>query len=316
MLISVLIPAYARPEQLGEALASIAQQDRALIGEIIIGDDSPREYWERNRAVIAASGLADLIDYVPSDPPKGTYPNQCFLGMRARFGHLLYLHNDDTLCPDALRVLADASMSETDDSVKLWFGRNLIMDEDGRVDLVRSAENDRVYGKTGSARAQPMWQWCLTQSVPPDAFLIERDTYLQYMQGPRDGNVGDWAMHVRLANGGVSARYIDREVSAYRVQADSVTNAGRGMDVHLYYEFTKQLRVPPEGIALRQKRASRIAPVATMRYARDGERLRAWKCFVSPDWNWRQRLSGRGMMALVALSMPRPLWTWALRNRD
>ncbi|WP_218511746.1 glycosyltransferase family 2 protein [Variovorax sp. dw_308] len=316
MLISVLIPAYARPEQLGEALASIAQQDRSLIGEIIIADDSPRAYWDRNQAVIAASGLTDLIDYVPSEPSRGTYPNQWFLGTRAKCDHLLFLHNDDMLCPAALRTLADACMSETDTLVKLWFGRNLIMDEEGRVDPARSADNDRVYGKTGGARAQPMWQWCLTQSVPPDAFLIARDTYLQHMQGPRDGNVGDWAMMVRLANSGVWARFIDQEVSMYRVQADSVTNAGRGMDVHLYYEFTRQLRVPPEGTALKQVRASRIAPVATIRYARDGERLHAWKCYVSRDWTWRQRLSRSGVMALMALSMPRALWTWALRNRD
>ena len=99
VLISILIPAYARPEQLAEALQSIAQQERSLIGEIIIGDDSPRSYWDRNQAVIAQSGLAELIDYQPSEPSRGTYPNQWFLASRAKFDHLLILHNDDQLCP-------------------------------------------------------------------------------------------------------------------------------------------------------------------------------------------------------------------------
>jgi hypothetical protein len=95
-----------------------------------------------------------------------------------------------------------------------------------------------------------------------------------------------------------------------------VTNAGRGMDVHRFYEFANLLQVPPEASAQKQGKASRIAPVATMRYARDGERLDAWKCYVSRDWTWGQRLSKRGVMALIALSTPRPLWTGALRNRD
>ncbi len=90
MPISLLIPAYARPEQLGEALESISRQDRSLIGEIIVGDDSPPIYWPRNQAVIAGSGLSDLVDYVPSDPPKGTYPNQWFLASRAKFDHVLF----------------------------------------------------------------------------------------------------------------------------------------------------------------------------------------------------------------------------------
>ena len=103
MPFSILIPAYARPEQLGEALASLARQEPLLIGEIIIGDDSPPEFWPRNRQVIADSGLAHLVDYVASDPPKGTYPNQWFLASRARFDHLLFLHNDDLLSPGGLR---------------------------------------------------------------------------------------------------------------------------------------------------------------------------------------------------------------------
>ena len=155
MLISILIPAYARPEQLREALESIAKQDRSLIGEIIIGDDSPRSYWAHNQEVIAASGLADLIEYLPSEPSRGTYPNQHFLSSKAKFDHPLFLHNDDQLCPGALSVLTNACANETDPRVKLWFGRNQIMDEQGLVSAERTGANDRNTARTGPVERVP-----------------------------------------------------------------------------------------------------------------------------------------------------------------
>src|SRR4030095_11846508 len=145
VLISILIPAYARPDQLAQALKSIAQQHRSLIGEIIIGDDSPRACWAANQAAITESGLSALIEYLPSETSKGTYPNQWFLGSRARCDHLLFLHNDDQLCPGALGLLAQACASETDSRVELWFGTQLIMDEAGVVDAGRSEASDRWY---------------------------------------------------------------------------------------------------------------------------------------------------------------------------
>lgn len=200
MLISILIPAYARPDQLAEALQSIAQQDRTLIGEIIIGDDSPRSYWARNQEVIAESGLAELIEYVPAEPSRGTYPNQWFLASRAKCDRVMFLHNDDTLCPGALRTLVEACERETDARVELWFGTQLIMDESGRVDPERSAASDQRYGRQGGAAVRPVWEWCLTEAIPSNAFIVERAAYLQHMRGARDGNVGDWGFAVRLAN--------------------------------------------------------------------------------------------------------------------
>ena len=317
MLISVLIPAYARPEQLGEALASIAQQDRALIGEIIIGDDSPRAYWDRNRAVIAASGLADLIEYIPSEPSRGTYPNQWFLGTRAKCGHLLFLHNDDMLCPGALRALADACVSETDTLVKLWFGRNLIMDEDGRVDPVRSADNERAYGKTGGARAQPMWQWCLTAIRPPRRLPDCKG----HLSAAHAGTAG--RQRRRLGHDG-AARQQRRVGPLHRSTDFDVSRPGG-----LRHQCGPRHGRPPATTNSpssckyrpRRSRKSRARPRASPPWRRCAMR---GTVNASMHGNAMSRATGpganafprRGVMALIALSMPRPLWTWALRNRD
>ena len=273
----------------------------------------PRDYWESNRAVIAESAVADLVQYVASEPPRGTYPNQWFLASLAQFDHLLFLHNDDLLCVGALGVLSKACVDEEDARVKIWFGRNHIMNQDGEIDEERTKANDRKYGKDGSSAAFPLWHWCLTESVPPNSFLVEKNSYTRHMQGPRDGNVGDWGFVVRLANAGAWGRFIAQYVSAYRVQASSVTNAGRGMDVHRFYELASQLVVPSHSIEKKRQRFADMAQVATVRYARDGERLRAWKCFISTDWTIRQRLSSRGVATALMLITPRALWRWAMR---
>jgi hypothetical protein len=316
VLISILIPAYARPGQLAEALQSIAQQDRSLIGEILIGDDSPRDYWAANQAAVAQSGLAELIDYQPSEPSRGTYPNQWFLASRAKFDHLLILHNDDQLCPGALAVLANACASEADERVKLWFGTQLIMDEAGVVDRERTAASDRWYGRQGPAETRPVWEWCLTESIPSDAFLVEKASYLQHMRGERDGNVGDWGFSVRLANSGAWARFVGQTVSRYRVQAGSVTVAGRGVDAHRAFELACQLRVPPESEIAKRRRFNRYMLVVAVRYARDGERMNAWHAFLAPDVPRRERFSLRSGLVLLMLLMPRPFWRWALHYKS
>lgn len=315
-MISILIPAYARPEQLGEALASIANQDRSLIGEILIGDDSPRSYWAGNQAVVAASGLADLVEYLPSEPSRGTYPNQWFLASRAKYDHLLFLHNDDQLCPGALSLLTNACIQQTDSRVKLWFGTQMIIDEAGVVDLERSCVSDQWFGRQGPSATRPGWAWCLTESIPSNAFLVEKATYLQCMRGERDGNVGDWAFAVRLSNSGGWAQFIARVVSRYRVQTGSVTSAGRGVDVHRAYELARELRVPPEMEAAKRDRFNRYMLVVAVRYARDGERLNAWRSFLSPDVSWRERFSLRSGAVLLMLLTPRPLWLWALHYKN
>lgn len=312
MQISILVTAYRRPAQLREALASVAGQDLDLIGEILVGDDSPPADWPANLDAIAASGVAHLVHHLPAHPPRGTYPNQIFLGNQAKCSHVLLLHDDDQLCPGALARLSALCENEADSRVKVWFGRIQIMDEDGRVDLDRSRANDAHYGRAGPGEAKPMWDWALTESLPPNSFLMARETYTRFAPGERDGNVGDWGLVVRLANSGAWGRLEADYLSRYRVQSSSVTNAGRGVDVHRWYELLEQLDVQAVALPRKNRRLAQHAMIATTRYLRDGERMRAWRCFFSRYVSPRQRLSARGLATLALLLTPRVLWRWAL----
>lgn len=313
--ISVLVTAYRRPHQLADALASLAVQDRSLIGEIIVSDDSPTHEAEANHAVIEASELHSLIRYFHHSPSLGCYPNHWFLARQARYAHMMFLHDDDALCVGALASLVDACTQEADPNIRLWFGRNIIMDVDGKVDVVVSDAHNAKYDRAGAGAVRQVWEWCLHESVPPNSFLVGTDDYRSLMQGPRDGNVGDFGFVVRLANSGALARFIARDMSFYRVQAASSTSSGRGVDVHRAYEIAASLRVPPEFEALKHRRFNPMALTATVRHARDGERLEAWNLYRSNAWTWRQRLSPRGIALLAMLITPRFAWNWALHHR-
>ena len=315
MQISILLPTFNRPHQLREALASLALQNRALIREILVGDDTPAAGRSENQNVIAQSGLAGLVRYFPNDPPKGNYPNQWALGERASGDYILILHDDDQLCPGALDSLAQACAAETVPAVKIWFGRVLMMNEDGVVDQADSGDKGAFYGKSGASSVKPVWEWCLKQSLPPNCALFSRTTYVKLMRGPRDGNVGDWGLAVRLANSGARGRFIAEDISRYRSHAISLTNAGRGIDVHYMYEIASQLQVPPQRLADKDQLMQRFAEVATTRYLRDGERLLAWKCMLSSHWRWTRRLSARGIATVLMLVTPAPCWRWAIRQR-
>jgi len=314
MKISVVIPTYNRPDQLAEALESVAIQDWSVIAEVLLGDNSNAEMRDANAAVVAASPIASLIRHQPNIPPTNVTENQHALAQRARSDFFLILHDDDRLLPGALAALAAACEAETDPQVKVWFGRNRVMNHDGVVNMAGSADVDRTYGKDGPAEVRPIWKWCLTQSLPPNSALIERAAYLKHMEHPRDGNVSDWGFWVRLANSGASGRFIPEYLWIYRAHAASETAKGRGMDAHHWYEICRQLNVPPEYEGKKQELLESAAVVATTRYLRDGERRRAWDCLTS-NWRWRDRLSLRGLATYAMLVTPRAWWLWALHYR-
>jgi len=315
MKISVVIPTYNRPHQLVEALDSLAMQDCSVIDEVLLGDNSSPEMRDANAAIVAASPIASLIRHHPNVPPTNVRENQKALARRARSDYFLILHDDDHLLPGALAKLTAACVAERDPRVKVWFGRNYVMNQDGVVDTAGAAELDRTYGKDGPEDVRPVWRWCLTQSLPPNSALIDRAAYLAHMEDDRDGNVSDWGFWVRLANSGAWGRFIPEYIWTYRVQQVSESISGRGMDAHHWYEICTQLAVPPEYEGQKKALLEGVAVVATTRYIRDGERRRAWDCLASPYWRWRDRLSLRGLATYAMLVTPRPLWLWALRFR-
>jgi glycosyltransferase involved in cell wall biosynthesis len=305
-VISILIPTYKRPHQLVEALRSLEDQDPALIHEILIGDDSPAVEAEANSRVIGQSLLAAKCRHIIHPKSLGNYPNQWALAEASKGQYILILHDDDRLLPGGLDRLAEQANQNTDSRVRIWFGRNRIIDEHGQVNLQQSQHEMAKFGKAGNSTTAPLWEFCLKQGIPPDCFLVERSLYVKHMRGPRDGNVGDFWCYVRMANDGEWGHFIALDISDYRVQSVSNTSAGRGTDVHYVLEAAKSLKVPGQAQAAKAFLVNESIVVGTRRYLRDGDKRRAWACYLQ-DWSLPQRLSLQGLTTACAFILPKTL---------
>jgi GT2 family glycosyltransferase len=94
--ISVVIPTFRRPEQLGEAIASVLGQTGVSM-EIIVVDDSPEASAQ---AVVA--GVDDArVRYVKNPTPTGGAPSAVRnLGWPLAQGTLIHFLDDDDIVPD------------------------------------------------------------------------------------------------------------------------------------------------------------------------------------------------------------------------
>ena len=158
--ISIIIPTYKRPETLKFALEGIANQDQSLIGEILIGDNSPKEFIDFNKRVIKDSRLESLIKYIRHDPPLSPLNNQNELARQSKYSLLLPHHDDDRLCDGAIQLLYDLYLNEKDERIILWFGKNLSIDEKGVPDNLTSKEEMIKYGKDENEKIKYIWPWC------------------------------------------------------------------------------------------------------------------------------------------------------------
>ena len=308
-LLSILIPTFNRPNYLHEAVGSLAGLADMVSLEILIGDDSDRpEMIARNRSV--AAEFAHLpITLHQNRPSLGNYANQVDLGKRARGQLLLILHDDDRIIPEgAMELLMAALRDLHDPTIAIWFGRNRIIDAAGNFLPLESLLATRRYGKSGPSALASMTDWSLAHALPPNSFLIRSSLYQEFAWGPRDGNVGDIWLSIRLANAGFLGRFIGVDVSDYRLSEESVTGRGRGMDVHLMLEAYCQLRVSSVDIERVRATLRSIAGVATRRYLRHDEYRRA--ALSLQYWSVNEFLSLKGVGTLfwaVGLFMKRAI---------
>ena len=115
--ISVIIPTFRRPKQLGEALASVLSQTGVSI-EVVVVDDSPE-----GSAQEVLSHVQDLrVRYLRNPEPTGGFPSAVRnLGWPLAHGAFVHFLDDDDLVPEGHYAAVKAAFSQHRD-VGVVFG--------------------------------------------------------------------------------------------------------------------------------------------------------------------------------------------------
>jgi len=106
--ISVCIPAYNRPNELGDLLKSIAMQDFTDYEVVVCEDNSPRRNEIREVVSQFSGCYGTTIRYLENDQTLGYDGNLRKLIREASGEYCLFMGNDDLLCPGALSLVAAA----------------------------------------------------------------------------------------------------------------------------------------------------------------------------------------------------------------
>src|SRR5690242_17790525 len=112
MKVSVIIPTYNRSQLVCRAVDSAAQQTGAEV-ELIIVDDGSTDTTRTEVERLAKTGALPIHYMWKANGGCASARN---VGLRAATGDaFIFLDSDDTLCPDAIRSLANTLANSTAD---------------------------------------------------------------------------------------------------------------------------------------------------------------------------------------------------------
>lgn len=208
-LLSICIPAYRRPRELGEALSSVLAQDDSCF-EVIVSDDS--------------GDLADVV--LEHDDPRVRYfANATNLGMAANWDAALdrssgslvaLLMDDDRLMPGFTR--AARAVFAVDHTVGVVFTNHFF------------ASSTRVW-KRSTALAPGRCEDFLPQllehnPVPISAAVMRREVWEAVRPLP-DQLTADFVLFARAAAAGWAFHYVDEPLMIYRVHQGQLSGGDR-----------------------------------------------------------------------------------------
>jgi len=204
--VSVLIPAYRRPDFLADALASVVSQEGPH-KEVIVGDDGGGDIES-----IAASFPG--VTYVRNPSRRGMAGNWTSLCDRASGEFLLLLMHDDRLLPGMLERCVRAFRDTPD--VGVVFADHMLERQSGittREHLLPAGRHER-FAATLMA----------TNPVAVSAALFRRAAWEEVRPLP-DTAAADLVLWSRIAEAGWPFFYVDEPLMVYRSHPDSLSSA-------------------------------------------------------------------------------------------
>lgn len=303
--ISICIPTCNRPDLLEEAVQSCITQTR-LPDEIVIGDDSTSEATEQLVQRLSLNSPV-AISYRRNMPRLGQNANINSLFLRAGGSHLVLLHDDDLLTPNALA-----------DLVACWdlypdltgaFGKQYVISHDGTRDLAASERLNQLYRRTAAEAGLQShgWEVGLSQQFPNNGYMVLTEAAREILwRTPEEvGNGGDFDFGLRMGLRYEKFYFVDTYTSQYRLTKGGSISSSASDDAALRsYWNVARMELPPEAEACRADKLLRTAPHAMMQALLHGRKKEAWAIYRSPSHPWRVRLSLGGVRRLLLLLKP------------
>ena len=212
-LVSVVIPAYGRPQHLREAIHSVLAGGYSSVEVVVIDDGSPESILE-SLSEFTGSGI---VRYHRQEN-AGTAAARNTGARIAEGEYLLFLDDDDTIVPDSIRWRAEAL--EAHPEVDGVFGRFITLTDDPELKLT---DFERPLANVDH------WDFMSCNLVvSPGQSLIRRAAFLAVAGFKRDlVGTDDWDLWLRLTSRRPLLR-ISEIVLNYRVHAG---NFSRKVDV-------------------------------------------------------------------------------------
>jgi glycosyltransferase involved in cell wall biosynthesis len=226
-LVSVVIPAYNRPDYLHEALSSVvAQRYRNL--EIIVQDNaSPIDI----ESVVRSFG-DPRIRFFRNAENIGQFANFVTVFRRATGKYVACLSDDDVWEEEYLSTLVPRL--EEDPDLVVGFCDHSIIDGEGRIDEVESDANSRRWQRHILAEGthKPFDEIALVyRSICSASAAVFRRDAIDWYAIPDEVGLGfDLFLSYLAARTGRGAWYSRRRLVRYRVHGGSMTNAVKALN--------------------------------------------------------------------------------------
>jgi len=300
---------------LQEAIASCTSQTEPP-DEIVIGDDSKAD--DTQKLITRLQPVTRIpLNYQRNWPRRGQSANINSVYQRATSSHLILLHDDDLLMPNAVQDLLSCWDQYPD--LTAAFGKQYVISHDGHIDLASSEILNRDYLRTQEREGvQPRpWEVGLLRQLPNNGFMVTKEAACAILWRPAEevGYGGEFDFGLRLSLAYRKFYFVNRYVSKYRKTLGASISSSNKDDAALQgYRIVKSVKLPAEAVHLAPEVLARLAPLAMMQAIRHGHHREAWGIYLSSNHSWRKRLSAGGLrrLLLLLLSQARVVESWCL----
>ncbi|MCC3374065.1 glycosyltransferase [Cohnella sp. REN36] len=217
-LVSILIPAYNRPDFIRLALESALEQTYPKI-EIIISDDSTND--EVEEVIQSFVQKYDYIRYIRNPKPLANLNLQQCLD-NASGEYIQFLMDDDLFMPKKTEVMLEYLL--TDNNITLVTSYREIIDENGNI-IPENEINQKLFANTTTVEGHVIGEYCLhhlsNKIGEPSNVMFRRQDIVKY--GMFNGNsfrfINDFATWMHLLSKGKMV-YIAEPLSFYRIHSN------------------------------------------------------------------------------------------------